>query len=89
MKDRKTVKVNLGLSIDCEINTDSNFYRNKFERSIYDAVRGKGDVRKGINMNADIGYYVATKIQENLDSEGLGNFCKITGHTIHISEDKK
>ena len=88
-KDRKTVKVDLGLSIDCEININSNFYRNMFEKSIYDAVRGKGDVRKDINMNSDIGNYVASKIQENLDSEGLGNFCKITGHTIHISEDKK
>ena len=83
-KDRKTVKVDLGMSIDCEINIDSNFYRNMFKQSIYDAVRGKGDTRKGINMNADIGFYVASKIQENLDNEGLGDFCKITGHTIHI-----
>ena len=88
-KDRKTVQVGLGLSIDCEINTNSNFYRNKFERSIYNAVRGKGDTRKGINMNADIGYYVANKIQENLDNEGLGAFCKITGHSMQIKRVKR
>ena len=83
----KKVQIDLGLIIDFE--TIKAFSKtNTFERHIYDAMRGKGDVRKGINMKADIGWYVANKIQENLTSQGLGEYCKITGHSVQIKRVK-
>jgi len=84
----KKVKIDLGLIIDFE--TVKAFSEtDTFEGHVYDAMRGMGDVRKGVNMKADIGWYVANKIEENLASIGLGEHCKVTGHSMQIKRVNK
>ena len=84
----KKVRIDLGLTIDFE-SIKAFCETNTFERHVYDAMRGKGDNRKGINMKADIGWYVANKIEENLPSQGLGEYCKVTGHSMQIKRVNK
>ena len=77
-------KIDLGLTITIE-------YPETLDESvltrIFDAVRGKGDIRKGINMNADIGYYVANKLKENMDNTYPDKLVSIKDHGVHIKRE--
>ena len=82
------VTIDLGIAIDFET-TESFSATNTFEEHIFEAMRGEGDDRKGVNMNADIGWYVQNKLEENLTAKGLSGFMKITGHGVHIKRKKE
>ena len=56
----RKIKVDLGLVIEVEY---PGALDTSVLRRIFRATRGDGDIRKGINMNADIGWYVANKLQ--------------------------
>jgi len=82
------VTIDLGITIDFE--TTKEFSEgDTFLEHIFKAMRGEGDLRKGINMKADIGWYVQDKLKENLAAKGLYEDMKITGHSVHIKRKKE
>lgn len=77
--------IDLGLTIEIEY---PNSCSGTVHHRIFEATKGEGDIRKGINMNANISWYVANKIQENLNNQGLDHI-KIGNSGIHIKEVKE
>ena len=82
----RKIKVDLGLIIEVEY---PGALDTSVLRRIFRATRGDGDIRKGINMNADIGWYVANKLQENIDNTYADDCVKIGNHSIHIKKVKE
>ena len=79
------VTIDLGIAIDFE--TTKEFSEaDTFLEHIFRAMGGKGDTRKDVNMNlnSDIGWYVQSRLGENLNNEGLGEHMRIVGHSVHI-----
>ena len=81
----KKQRIDLGLTITIE-------YPESLDDSvltrIFDAVRGKGDIRRGINMNANIGHYVANKLKENMDNAYPDKLVNIKDHGVHIKREE-
>ena len=52
---------------------------------VYGAMRGDGDDRQGKNMNADIGWYLKSKIEENIEYKWCED-VKISSHSYQVKE---
>tara|TARA_Y100000310_G_C20687095_1_gene819740 strand:- start:994 stop:1233 length:240 start_codon:yes stop_codon:yes gene_type:complete len=77
------IRINLGLTVDVETN---NLEHDNLKEQIFESMKGKGDERLGTNMYANIGYYVANKLEENLHNQGLD--YNIYAHSVHIKEER-
>ena len=52
---------------------------------VYGAMRGDGDDRLDKNMNADIGWYLKSKIEENIEYKWCED-VKISSHSYQVKE---
>ena len=52
---------------------------------VYGAMRGDGDDRQGKNMNADIGWYLKSKIEENIEYKWCED-VKISSYSYQVKE---
>ena len=77
------IRINLGLTVDVETN---NLEHDNLKEQIFESMKGKGDERLGTNMYADIGYYVANKLEDNLHNQGLN--YNIVAHSVHIKKER-
>ena len=77
---RKTI--DLGMRLHLDIEDDSKL---DLAELIFKATEGEGDIRYGVNMNANIGWYASQKIQENLLNRGISkDQISVIGNSMHI-----
>ena len=76
-------KVKIMITLECESSPTENIVNR-----VYDAMRGHGDKRQGINMKADIGWYLKDKIEENIKNANGNSEFKISGHSYRVTEEE-
>ena len=64
------VKRSIDLGLVIKLDVPEGMTERALLDAVFNAMGGKGDPREGVNMLADIGYYVADKIAENLKAVG-------------------
>ena len=91
-------KVRIVITLDCEVSpteewtdehTDYYTFQNEpiqLASRVYGAMRGDGDDRQDRNMNADIGWYLKSKIEENIKKTSGNSEFKISSHSYQVKE---
>jgi len=64
------VKKSIDLGLVIKLSVPEGMTERTLLDAVFNAMRGVGDPDDGVNMLADIGYYVADKIAENLEAVG-------------------
>jgi len=69
MSDTREMNIDLGLVLN-NVKVPSSMSDQEVLDHIFRVVGGEGDPRNGVNMFADMSFYVSSKIQENLKNIG-------------------
>ena len=77
MSDTREMNIDLGLVLK-NVKVPSSMSDQEVLDHILRVVLGEGDPRSGINMFADVSYYVSSKIEENLDA--IGSPIEVSGN---------
>ena len=77
MSDTREMNIDLGLVLN-NVKVPSSMSDQEALDHIFRVVLGEGDIRQGVNMFADVSYYVSSKIEENLAN--IGSPIEVSGN---------
>jgi len=77
--ETREMNIDLGLVLN-NVKVPSTMSDQEALDHIFRAICGEGDIDYGVNMLADVSFYVSDKIGENL--EGMGSLVKVNGSSV-------
>ena len=77
--DTREMNIDLGLVLN-NVKVPSSMSDQEALDHIFRAICGEGDCRRNVNLLADVGFYVANKIGENL--ENIGSPIEVNGSSV-------